>query len=86
MTKITAFRIKNPEARCWTDKFDYETGPTINMESESLNDLPQVLKNVWAKNYDWVEIETDTSIMKFSRPYISGGDYSAIFGEIKEKK
>lgn len=85
MAKITAFRALNP-CCSWTDKFEYETGPTVNMESDSLNDLPQALKNVWAKGWDWVEIETDTSVMKFAKPYNDTGMYSAIFGEIKEKK
>lgn len=84
MSKITAFKVKSPEK--WADNFDYETGPTINMESDSLNDLSQTLKNVWAKGYDWVIIETAASVMKFSKPYANTGEYSAIFGEIKEKK
>lgn len=85
MTKMTAFKMKYFGARSWSDKFDYDTGPTVEMENDSLDGLSQTLKNVWAKGWDWVEIETQDSIMKFSKPYFNK-EYSAIFGQIKEKK
>lgn len=70
MATITAYKTISPEGPwTWTDKFDFETGPTTNLESENLNDLPQILKPIWDKGWGWVLIEASTYTIKI---YSSG--------------
>jgi hypothetical protein len=85
MTTITAFRYTDPTTPGWKNTIGYESGPTINMESDSLENLPDVLTNIWAKGWTWVEIETPKNVIKFYKSY---GNYHAIavFGAITEKK